>query len=936
MKSIFNKLGSSIYKNPFKLLFLAIIVTITMGIGATNIQLSTGYDTLVQPDQAVYIHTTQMEETFGGDSILVLLESNTNLLHPDVMMKLYEIEEQLSYNPHIFSITSPASILAMGTQMQSEMLISNVREMSTGLSQISSILTDVSRQLQSIDMMDPNEMAKKLENLSLLTSKFSQLSAGQSQLNQGLSALESHLSDTSQGIHQITLQLATLSNQLPENQKLLLDQMSEKLSSISNGLGLMSENTQPMQDATRQTATSLTQIQSTLSHELSVIQSQMQSSISPEQLKDLAVGFKSMGDNLGEISNGLSMIANKSAMMKPTIVTTQNEVDQLIYDENHQIRTIFEDVILDDNQLLMVIKLNGNLEDQTKESVTNQVMTVFDQYHFEKTTLTISGKSVLDLALKSAMKSNMMFMVALSVVFMFLVLSLVFKVKWRMLSLGVIFVSVIATLGFMGWINVPVTMVSMAVFPILIGLGIDYSIQFHNRFEENDDVTTTAKHIGKAVFIAVVATGVGFISLFISPVPMIQDFGKMLSIGVVVAFAGSIFLLLPTLRAAQFVQNKEKTDRYKPKALKSNPDTLFSTRLTKHLIKFRYIILVIFVVFTGLGLVVDSKISVETNIETFMPQNLEALEDLRHLRDTVGSTDQLIVYFKDDNVLTQTNYDYIEYLSAHLITNYSASVVAVKGLPYLLNQKDVDDDIIPFEVLSSLPDKQLDMFINEATTETILIVQLADLSTEELNLFTKDLQNQLTTSPMEAHLTGKTMLDVEMVNGLTDGRIKMTLLGLILVFIALALLYRNVIKALIPIIPVLLIIGISSGLMYLLQIQWTPITATLGALVLGMGTEMTVMMMERYLEERKNRLPRMDALSYTTSKIGKAILASGLTTMGGFSVLIFSSFVILKDFGIMTMINIALAIVATFMIMPPLLYILDPLLIKKEKRISHV
>ncbi|MHB8097769.1 MAG: MMPL family transporter, partial [Erysipelotrichaceae bacterium] len=120
---------------------------------------------------------------------------------------------------------------------------------------------------------------------------------------------------------------------------------------------------------------------------------------------------------------------------------------------------------------------------------------------FSTVETTVSGKSVLDIALKTEMKTSMMTMIGLAIVIMFGVLLLVFKVKWRMLSLGVIFVSVIATLGFMSWLNVPITMVSMAVFPILIGLGIDYSIQFHNRFTEEQSVGITMKQIGKSVAI---------------------------------------------------------------------------------------------------------------------------------------------------------------------------------------------------------------------------------------------------------------------------------------------------------------------------------------------------------------------------------------------------------------------------------------------------
>ena len=176
------------------------------------------------------------------------------------------------------------------------------------------------------------------------------------------------------------------------------------------------------------------------------------------------------------------------------------------------------------------------------------------------------------------------------------------------------------------------------------------------------------------------------------------------------------------------------------------------------------------------------------------------------------------------------------------------------------------------------------------------------------------------------------MLDAEMVEGLTSGRIEMTLLGLGLVFLALLVVYRSFFKALVPLIPVSLIIGFSAGSMYLLGIDYTPITATLGALILGMGTEMTVMVMERYLEERSHGTEKFGAMKTAVQKIGKAVLASGLTTIGGFSVLMLSEFVILKDFGLMTVINISLALFSTLFVLPAILISFDRFIVKNNNR----
>jgi predicted RND superfamily exporter protein len=201
----------------------------------------------------------------------------------------------------------------------------------------------------------------------------------------------------------------------------------------------------------------------------------------------------------------------------------------------------------------------------------------------------------------------------------------------------------------------------------------------------------------------------------------------------------------------------------------------------------------------------------------------------------------------------------------------------------------------------------------------------------DLQIFVNDLKDVVSDTDMRVHVTGKSVLDVEMVEGLTSGRVKMTLIGIGLVFVVLLFIYRNIVKAFIPVFPITLIVGMSGGIMYLLGLKYTPITATLGALVLGMGTEMTIMLLERYLEERKSGKEKLESMIITVTMIGKATVASGLTTIGGFSVLMASKFVILKDFGLMTVINISLALMSTFIILPAVIVLLDRFIISKKE-----
>src|SRR3990172_2039450 len=109
----------------------------------------------------------------------------------------------------------------------------------------------------------------------------------------------------------------------------------------------------------------------------------------------------------------------------------------------------------------------------------------------------------------------------------------------------------------MGYLSLPLTMVTMSGLPILIGLGVDFAIQFHNRFEEETHLRESASAPpptgppprpprGGAP-----APGGGgpeaLMTLHISRVPMIRDFGSMLTVGTVILYLGIFFLLNPAL-----------------------------------------------------------------------------------------------------------------------------------------------------------------------------------------------------------------------------------------------------------------------------------------------------------------------------------------------------------------------------------------------------
>jgi len=107
--------------------------------------------------------------------------------------------------------------------------------------------------------------------------------------------------------------------------------------------------------------------------------------------------------------------------------------------------------------------------------------------------------------------------------------------------------------------------------------------------------------------------------------------------------------------------------------------------------------------------------------------------------------------------------------------------------------------------------------------------------------------------------------------------------------------------------------------MYLIGIPLNPLTALLGVIIIGICTEFMVLLIGRYDEEKRQGLLPKDAMVMALSKIGRAIVITALTTLGGFGVLISSNFVMIRDFGIATVLGVLLCLIITITVMPGLI-----------------
>ena len=608
----------------------------------------------------------------------------------------------------------------------------------------------------------------------------------------------------------------------------------------------------------------------------------------------------------------------------------------VVFDSNGQVQPQLARVIPDNDHILIAVTLAGGLTTDEENAGAISVRDLVRSTEFSGAgEVTVAGQPLLMQAVQDKMKMSLGIILAIAVVLMVVALTLIFPVRWRLLSLPIVLIGVLCTFGLVGFIAMPITLVTMAGLPILIGLGVDYAIQLHNRYEEEilrgdsaaQAVIDAITHIGPAVGIAVFATVLGFLALLVSKVPMIRDFGVMLSFGVAILYAMGLFLLNSILY---------QRDKRRPAVVggkngqKESRRAAFLAGLAKRSIANPVPIIGVAVLAAAAGFWLDHRIPVQTDVERMIPTSMQELVDLNRARDVVAKTTSVSFLVEADNVANPDTLRWMQWMQEQerarhpeLVSDDSlASAVAA----------DTEDKQIPSadetrKIIDGLPERVRSGLVSADGHQAVVSFGIPLIPVSDMNKLIDEMEAEMQApANVDVAPAGTTVLMARTVEALTANRNLATIIALLAVAGGLLVVYRSLGRALAPLLPIVIVVGWSSAFMYAIGLDLNPLTAVLGSLIIAIGTEFTILLMERYVEEKDNGLEPREAMVTAVSRIGPAITASVVTVVAGFGTLMISDFPLLKDFGKVVVIDVMFALVTTVVVLPAVVVRLDGVL----------
>ncbi|HEV2723550.1 MAG TPA: MMPL family transporter [Thermoleophilaceae bacterium] len=587
----------------------------------------------------------------------------------------------------------------------------------------------------------------------------------------------------------------------------------------------------------------------------------------------------------------------------------------------------------------------------------------------------VTGVPVVVEGLAGAVREGILWLLGAAILVMAGTLALVFRTRLRLLPLTLALAAAAMTFGALSLAGGGLTMASIAALPVLIGLAVDYAIQFQARHEEirrrgraapAETAAEAAAVGGPTIATAGLATAAGFLVLLLSPVPMVRGFGALMVLGTVIALACALTAGFASLVHLGGASRNRPADVPPPfsrlrgrarialDALRaSGPGRRISHRsraarlgaieraeraLALSIERPRRV-LAIGLAVAVVGWAADTQTEVVSDIRELVPQDLRALEDVEELQRETGVSGEIDVTVRADDI---TRPEVIGWLS-----RFQAGVLAEAGykegssctqakdppdlcpalsLPTILRTVDQRDQAEVNGLLDAVPAYFSQGVIRRDRKVANLAFGIRLQSLAEQKRVVDAITDRLDPPRgVTASVVGLPVLAAEANGQLSSPwrRALALLAALGAVFLVLLAFRRSRREAAVPLIPIALATGWSAGLLFLLgllpeplKVELNPMSVTLGALVIAISTEFSVLLSARYRQERDAGAPPARAMELTYGSTGAAVLASGATAIAGFAVLIASDIKMLRDFGILTVVDLGVSLLGVMVVLP--------------------
>lgn len=534
-----------------------------------------------------------------------------------------------------------------------------------------------------------------------------------------------------------------------------------------------------------------------------------------------------------------------------------------------------------------------------------------------------------------------------------LITSLIFFLFFRsfratFISLFVVAIGVMWAFGILGWLGYEITVLTALIPPLIIVIGVPNCIFLINKYQQE-----IAKHsnqakslqrviikVGNATLMTNLTTASGFATFILTNSKILKEFGVVASINIIAIFALSL-LIIPISYSLMPLPKKKHLKHLKNKSI-----DYFVRWMENKVRKKRVNVYIVSLIGLIIGITGIYQIKISGSLIEDMPKSAEFFQDIRFFDQSFNGIVPVEIWIdskRENGIVKPATLQRMNQLQETIeeIPELAPPLSVVNAIKFA-KQAYYNGNPNYFSLPTSQENSFIYPYLNNAKGNNQLIngyvdstgqfgritTYMKDIETDRMERIEADLRAAMAKifpkSRYGAEITGKALLFLKGTKYLINNLILSLSLAIFLIALFMAFLFRSFKMIIISLIPNLLPLIITAGVMGFTEIPLKPSTILVFSIAFGISVDDTIHFLAKYRQELiANGWKINKAVFAALRETGISMFYTSIVLFFGFSVFMSSNFGGTQALGGLVAVTLLMAMLANLILLPSLLISLE-------------
>ncbi|MDA9844037.1 efflux RND transporter permease subunit, partial [Flavobacteriaceae bacterium] len=530
-----------------------------------------------------------------------------------------------------------------------------------------------------------------------------------------------------------------------------------------------------------------------------------------------------------------------------------------------------------------------------------------------------------------------------------LITSLIFFLFFRsfratFISLFVVTIGVMWAFGILGWLGYEITVLTALIPPLIIVIGVPNCIFLINKYQQE-----IAKHnnqakslqrvivkVGNATLMTNLTTASGFATFILTNSKILKEFGVVASINIIAIFLLSL-LIIPISYSLMSLPKKKHLKHLKNKSI-----DFFVSWMEEKVRKKRVNVFIVSLIGLIIGITGIYQIKISGSMIEDMPKSAGFFKDIRFFDQSFNGIVPVEIWIdskRENGIVKPATLQRMDQLQEVIeeipeLAPPLSVVNAIKfakqayynGNPnyYSLPTSQENSFIYPYLNNAKGNNQLINGYVDTTGQFGRITTYMKDIETERMETIEEDLREAMKKIFPEnrygAEITGKALLFLKGTKYLINNLIISLSLAILLIALFMAFLFRSFKMIVISLIPNILPLIITAGVMGFTGIPLKPSTILVFSIAFGISVDDTIHFLAKYRQELiANGWKINKAVFAALRETGISMFYTSIVLFFGFSVFMSSNFGGTQALGGLVAVTLLMAMLANLVLLPSLL-----------------